>query len=364
MPSAGFSVLTESFIEDLMYGRRRSLFWGPLLSALALVYGAAIRARQALYMLHVFNRREIACPVISVGNITLGGTGKTPAVIQIAGLLLKKGKRSVVVSRGYGRKNESETLVVSDGGSVLVDPQTGGDEPVLIGSKLPGVPVVVGGKRYEAALEALHRFKPNVVILDDGFQHIQLKRTLDIVLVDATDPFGSGKLFPAGILREPLASLKRAHAVLITKAERAADRERLNEIIRTKTPGRIFTSRLVPVDVVDCCSGVVRPLSSLRGARVLALSGIARPTSFTRLLTTLGADIAAESIYADHYEFTKADLDEAYKKAADEKADMIITTEKDAVRLKPLKPEGIHALRIELSVDEREEWEAFLLRNV
>jgi tetraacyldisaccharide 4'-kinase len=284
-------------------------------------------------------------------------------VIQIAGLLLKKGKRSVVVSRGYGRKNESETLIVSDGRSVLVDSQTGGDEPVLIGSKLSGVPIIVAGKRYQAAQEALQRFYPDVVILDDGFQHIQLKRTLDIVLVDATDPFGSGKLFPAGILREPLASLKRAHAVLITKAERAADMDSLKEIIRTKTPARIFTSRLVPVDVVNCCSGVVRPLSFLRGARVLALSGIARPASFTRLLTTLGADIAAESSYSDHYTFTKTDLAEVYKKAADEKAGMIITTEKDSVRLKSLNPEGIWALRIEIQIDGSSEWERMILEQ-
>lgn len=356
-------MLTKSFVEDLMYGRKRSPFWSPLLRALSWLYGMALYLRRALFTLHVLKRNELACPVISVGNITLGGTGKTPTVILIAEFLLKKRRRPVVVSRGYGRKNESEVLVVSDGRSVLVGPQIGGDEPVLIGSKLSGVPVVVGRKRYQAARVALHRFNPDTVILDDGFQHIQLKRTLDIVLIDASDPFGNGKLFPAGILREPLAALKRAHAVLITRAERTGDVERLKEIIRGKTRARIFTSHLVPLDVVDCRSGTSRPLSSLRGVTVLALSGIARPASFTALLRSLGAAVVAERIYPDHYAFKKTDLEDVYKKAADEKVGMIITTEKDAVRLKHLKPEGVYALRVGLTVNEREDWERMILEQ-
>lgn len=344
-----------------MYNRKKSFVWGLALSALSWVYGAAVRIRRMLYALHTIKRDELTCPVISVGNLTLGGTGKTPTVIQIAGLLLRKGKHPVVVSRGYGRKNESEMLVVSDGRAMLVDSHIGGDEPVLIGSKLPGVPVVVGSKRFQAAQDALHRFNSDVVVLDDGFQHIQLKRTLDIVLIDAGDPFGNGKLFPAGILREPLTALKRAHAVLITKAGLPEDVARLKEIISEKTRARIFTSRFVPLDIVDCCSGTSRPLSSLQGASVIALSGIARPASFTSLLKSLGAGIAAEYIYPDHYAFKKSDFEDVYKKAIEAKADIIITTEKDAVRLKHLTPEGIYALRVELMVDEREEWEKMLL---
>jgi tetraacyldisaccharide 4'-kinase len=344
-----------------MYGRKKSFFWGLALSALSWVYGAAVRIRRMLFALRILKREALACPVISVGNLTLGGTGKTPTVIQIADLLLRKGKHPVVVSRGYGRKNESEMLVVSDGRSMLVDSQIGGDEPVLIGSKLPGVPVVVGRNRFHAAQDALQRFHSDVVILDDGFQHIQLNRSLDIVLVDAGDPFGNGKLFPAGILREPLSELKRAHAVLITKAGLPNDAARLKEIISEKTRARIFTSRLVPLDIIDCCSGTSRSLSSLQGANVIALSGIARPASFTSLLKSLGASVAAEYIYPDHYVFQKSDFEAVYKKAIYAKVDMIITTEKDAVRLRSLNPEGIYALRVELSVHERDEWERMLL---
>jgi tetraacyldisaccharide 4'-kinase len=357
-------VLNKSYFEDLVYGRKRSLFWGPLLLAVSWLYGAAMYVRYILYRLSLITRKELACPVISVGNITVGGTGKTPTVISIATLLRDNRKHPVVVSRGYGRNNEAQTIIVSNGRSVLADPHDGGDEPVLIGSKLSGVPVVVGKKRYEAAEEALRRFNVDVVILDDGFQHVELKRTLDLVLVDANDPFGNGLLLPAGILREPLTALKRAHAVLITKIGRTEDTKHLQDIIGEKTHGKIFTSRLIPVDVVDCDGGGSRPLSFLRSRTVLACAAIARPESFHVLLRSLGASVAAQRIYPDHYEFTKADLEDWYKNADDIKTDIIITTEKDAVRLKHLKPHGVYALRIELVVNEREEWESFLLSNI
>jgi tetraacyldisaccharide 4'-kinase len=347
-----------------MYGRKKSLFWGEVLSSCSMLYGMVVRIRRALYRFHLIRSEKLPCTVISVGNLTLGGTGKTPAVIYLAALLLKRQKRPVVVSRGYGRKDGSAIVVVADGRSILVDAQTGGDEPVLIASKLPGTPVVVGRKRYPAALAALQRFNADTVVLDDGFQHIQLTRTLDIVLVDANEPFGNGKLFPAGILREPITALKRAHAVLITRAESGNELEPLKKIIRQHTQARIFTSHQTPLDLMDSRTGEAKPLSALRGSKVLAFSGIARPASFTSLLRSLGAVIAEEVTYPDHYDYNKSDLADIFQKAADEKANMIITTEKDAIRLKKLRPDGIWALRIELTVVEREAWEAFLLRDI
>jgi tetraacyldisaccharide 4'-kinase len=334
------------------------------LSALSVLYRAAVYLRRVFFRLHIFKRKKISCPVISVGNLTLGGTGKTPTVIQVAQLLKSNKRRPVVVSRGYGRKDETEIIVVSDGRSVLVDVQTGGDEPVMIGSMLPGIPVVVGRKRYQAAMLALQRFSPDVVVLDDGFQHLNLKRDLDIVLVDAGNPFGNGKLFPAGILREPMKALERAHAVLVTKTDGILDVGTLKETIRRHTQARIFTSRQVPVDLIDSRSAEIKPLTDLRGSRVLALSGIARPDSFTGMLKALGADIVAVSTYPDHFEYQLADLAAVFRKAADEKVTMIITTEKDAIRLKKLQADGIWALRIEQTVVEHEEWEAFLLEGL
>jgi tetraacyldisaccharide 4'-kinase len=344
-----------------MHGRKTSPFWGVILSALSLPYRAAVYLRGVFFRLHIFKRKRISCPVISIGNLTLGGTGKTPTVIQVAQLLKSNNRRPVVVSRGYGRKDEAEILVVSDGRSVLVDVQTGGDEPVMMGSMLPGIPVVVGRKRYQAALLALERFNPDVVVLDDGFQHLPLKRDLDIVLVDAGNPFGNGRLFPAGILREPMNALKRAHAVLITKTDGTLDVGTLKETIRRHTRARIFTSRQVPVDLIDCRSAEIKPLTDLRGSRVLALSGIARPDSFTSTLTSLGADVAAVCTYPDHFVYQRSDLAAIFRKAADEKVSMIITTEKDAIRLKKLQADGVWALRIEQTVVEHEEWKAFLL---
>jgi len=359
MPSTGSLLLSKEYFEDLMHGRKQSSCWGAVLAVLSLLTGAAIRLRRICFGLHLFKRKGLPCPVISVGNITLGGTGKTPAVIQIAGLLLRKRLRPAVVSRGYGRKDEAETVIVSDGSSMLADPDIGGDEPVLIGAKLPGVPVVVGRNRHQAASVALQRFLAEVVILDDGFQHVQLKRDLDIVLVDAGNPFGNGRLFPKGVLREPLAALKRADAVLITKTEGARELEALKKVIRENTHARIFTSRQVPVDLIDFHGGKVLPLSSLRGARVLALAGIARPASFFELIQSLGAEIAAVCVYADHFRYQKTDLAKVYRKAADANIGMIVTTEKDAVRLKNMNAEGFWSLRIELSVVEREEWNRF-----
>jgi tetraacyldisaccharide 4'-kinase len=354
----------KAYFEDLMYGRKKSRLLGPALSAVSLMYGAAVFARNALYRLGTLKSRKLSCRVISIGNLTLGGTGKTPMVIAVAGLLSENRKHPAVISRGYGRQDEAKILVVSDGQSLLVDARTGGDEPVLIGSKLSGVPVVVGNKRYEAAQFVLKRFHPDIVILDDGFQHLKLRRDLDIVLVDAADPFGNGKLFPAGILREPVTALRRAHAVVITRADASGSVEELRENIRRISVAPVFTSFHRPVDLVaDRISGF-KPLSVLRGTRVLALSGIARPASFLSLLTSLGAFIAAECAYPDHHDYKKSDLVEVFQKAADHAADMIVTTEKDAIRLRELKPDGIWALRIELSVVEREEWESFLLNSL
>lgn len=347
-----------------MYGKRRSPVLGVLLSILAAVYRALLQLRLLLYRTHLFSTSSLPCRVISIGNLTLGGTGKTPTVIFITGLLARNRMRPSVISRGYGRENESEIIVVSDGRSVFVSARIGGDEPTLIASKLPGIPVVVGSRRYQAGLHALNAFNSDVVVLDDGFQHRQLNRDLDIVLVDAADPFGNGKLFPAGILREPIEALARAHAVIITRVDQAKDLAALRSIIERSTQARIFTSRYQPIDLVDCSSGENKPLSALRGAKTLVFSGIARPASLTELLRSLGSDIVVEKAFPDHHAYTRSDLAELFQRAADARVSLIVTSEKDMVRLKDLKPEGIWALRIELSILEPEALELFLMRHI
>jgi tetraacyldisaccharide 4'-kinase len=354
----------KSYVEDLMYGRKQSYMLTAVLTALSLVYGIIVRMRGLLYWLHLLNVKKFPCSVISIGNITLGGTGKTPTVIAVARFLARGKKQPLVVSRGYGREKESQVLTVSDGLSVLVSTRMGGDEPVLIASKLPGVPVIVGSNRYQAALHGLRKYHSNIVVLDDGFQHRRLGRNADIVLVDATDPFGNGKLFPAGILREPIAALKRAQAIVITRIDQAVNKEELKAKIKRFTSAPIFTSYHQPIDLMDCSTGDVRSLVVLRGARTFVFSGIARPSSFTTLLSALGVNIAVKSAFPDHYEYQKSDLASIYEKAADAQVNMIITTEKDMVRIRDLKPNGIWALRIDLAIYEHEEWEQFLARFV
>jgi tetraacyldisaccharide 4'-kinase len=357
-------VLLKKEIEDIMYGRKRSLVIGAALSVLSLLYRTGIGLRRALYKLGVLRTRDLSCTVVSIGNITLGGTGKTPMVIAVARFFAESQKRPAVVSRGYGRRDESETVIISDGSAVLADARSGGDEPVLIGSRLTGVPVVADRLRRRGAQVAVEKFGAGAIILDDGFQHVQLKRDRDIVLVDAAEPFGNGKLFPAGVLREPVGALRRAHAVVITRAEASGSLDALKKRIAAVSDARIFTSVHSPVDLVHCLDSGRKPLSVLRGSRVLAFSGIARPASFLALLRTLGAIIVADRSFPDHHTYSRSDLAEIYKKTADHEAGMIVTTEKDAVRLRELRPEGIWALRIDLVVNEQREWEQFLLKGI
>lgn len=331
-----------------------------------MLYGILVCSRSILYQQGLLKSRKVSCLVISVGNITLGGTGKTPVVISIAGLLVRMHKRPVVISRGYGRDNMSSVLTVSDGRSLLVDHKQGGDEPVLIASKLPGIPVVVGAKRAAAAQYALEQFDPAVIVLDDGFQHLALDRDLDIVLLDAARPFGNGKLFPSGTLREPTGALNRADAVIVTHAGSLPESElhRLKEQVSCLTKAALFTSVQRPVDLVNILTSEHLPLSILRSERVFAFSGIARPEGFYSLLESLGATISGSSSFADHQNFAKADLADIARKAQGLQADRIMTTEKDGVRLLSFQPENIWALRIEQVIQEQEAWETFLKSKI
>jgi len=322
----------------------------------------AIRLRVRAYSWGLLKTRGLPIPVISIGNITLGGTGKTPAAVNVSGILLKHGRKPVVLSRGYGRSDRSAVLVVSDGISKVIDPVSGGDEPVLIAGRHPRVPVVVGADRYRSGTVAIERFHPDIAILDDGFQHIRLKRDLNVVLIDAVDPFGSGRLFPAGILREPLSALRRADIVLITRADRAENIVQLRETIGGYTDARIFSARHTPRDLIDVATGETRPLDFLAGKPVFAFAGIARPDSFISLLRTLGAVVSGSAVFPDHYSYTQADLTGLVRQAGQRNEALLATTEKDGVRLANMAPKGVWAVRIDLDVIESSAWEEAVLK--
>jgi tetraacyldisaccharide 4'-kinase len=352
---------SKGYIEDIMYGRKSSGILGALLFFLSLLYGMVVRLRALAYGWGLLKTRFLPIPVIAIGNITLGGTGKTPATINVAGILLKHNRKPVVLSRGYGRSDRSAVLVVSDGISKVIDPLSGGDEPVLIAGRYPRVPVVVGADRYRSGNVAIERFHPDIAILDDGFQHIRLKRTVNIVLIDAADPFGSGKLFPAGILREPITALRRADIVLITRVDMAENIVRLKETVRQNTHASIFTARYSPRDVMNVASGETRPLDFLVNKPVFAFAGIARPDPFFSLLRTVGAIVTGTSVYRDHYSYTKVDLSNLVRQAREHSATILVTTEKDGVRLRDME-EDVWAVRIDLEVLESSAWEETVLK--
>jgi tetraacyldisaccharide 4'-kinase len=353
---------SKGSIEDIMYGRKSSGILGALLFFLSMLYGMVVRLRALAYDWGLLKTRFLPIPVIAIGNITLGGTGKTPATINVAGILLKHNRKPVVLSRGYGRSDRSAVLVVSDGISRVLDPLSGGDEPVLIAGRHQRVPVVVGADRYRSGKIAIERFHPDIAILDDGFQHIRLKRTMNIVLIDAADPFGSGKLFPAGILREPITALRRADIVLITRADEVESIIRLKETVRQNTDAPIFTARYSPLDLLNVATGETRPLDFMAGKQVFAFAGIARPDPFFSLLRTLGAIVTGTAVYRDHYSYTKSDLAGLVLQAGEHSATLLATTEKDGVRLRDMMQESIWAVRIDLEILESSAWEETVLK--
>jgi tetraacyldisaccharide 4'-kinase len=275
-----------------------------------------------------------AAPVVSVGNLAVGGAGKTPVTIALARRLQARGRAVAVLSRGYGAERAGER-VVSDGATLLLGAAEGGDEPVLVARRLPGVRVLCGPRRAALAARAVAALGADALLLDDGFQHLALARDLDVVVLDAANPAGNGHLLPAGPNREPAAALSRAGLVWLSRADQAAPAElaRWREAARRATGREPVESRHAPVDVVDGALERSLGRDALRGRRVLLLSGLARPGAFRRTVEGMGAEVAGERRFPDHHRFSGAELDEALSAAAAARCDLLVTTEKDAVRL-------------------------------
>lgn len=299
-----------------------------LLTPPSLVYALAQRLRAALYRAGVLKTRRLPRPVISVGNLTVGGTGKTPVTAYIARLLLSQGYRVAVLSRGYGGSLEGHTLVVSDGSTVMMKAEQCGDEPYLLASTIPGLMVVMGSDRFAAGLMAMEQLNPDLFLLDDGFQHLRLTRDLNILLLDHDRPFANGWTLPAGMLREPRSAASRADLVIITRCPSGS----------SPSPP--------PLPGIPCCSashglgtlmpltgGGAFPLESLRGRRVLAFAGIADPASFFQGLREQGLNLVAELPLPDHVAYDESRIAELGRLMADATADVAITTEKDGVKL-------------------------------
>ena len=311
------------------------------------------------YIWEMRQRRRLPCPVVSIGNLTVGGTGKTPLTIWLARWLRQQRWRVAVLSRGYGGQRRDEPCVVSTGAGPLYPWSEVGDEPYLLAQELPGIPILVGKDRFASGQHACQYFGTQVVILDDGFQHYRLARDLDIVLVDATNPFGQGALLPRGILREPLRALQRADAVVLTRVELAQGtlRDVTEQICRWAPDVPIYhlrtTVQAVWEEDTPLCSGT----ASLHNRRVVAFAGIGNPQAFAATLTQLGSDVAALVVFPDHHPYTERDWRAIIDVVHRYEADCLVTTTKDRVRLTPSWQASapLYTIRIEVNFSEDEQ---------
>jgi len=319
---------------------------------LSVGYGLALRAHLAGYRLGIAKRTRLPVPVISVGNLTLGGTGKTTAALAVARWLQENGRRAAFLSRGYRGAGERKAVVVSKGSGPILDVETAGDEPYMVAKALPEICVVVGKDRRRTGTLAVEALGAEAIVLDDGFQYQRLERDVDVVLVDALAPFGYDLLVPRGLLREPARHLARADAVWLTHCDLV--RREVLEAIRTRVQrlaprARVWETMHVPSGLRRLeGEGELEP-GALRGRRVCALSSLGNPLAFERSLAQLGAEVVSAVRFPDHHRYEAGELRRTLEAMA-ASAEWVVTTEKDAVRL-PVealeKPTWV--LKVELS---------------
>lgn len=332
-----------------------------VLKALSCVFSAVVWIRYAFYRIGILHRFPLGVQVISIGNVTAGGTGKTPVTEIFARTLAAEGRKVAILSRGYRRKEApfwqrmftqvvTPPLVVSDGRHVLLDAATGGDEPYMLASNLPGVAVVVDRNRVKAGRYAIKRLGCDTLILDDGFQYQKLKHSIEVVLVDSTNPFGNGNMLPRGILREPAKNLKRADIIFLTKCR--GDVSAVKEEIRKyNSSAEIVECNHTPRVLKDVWSREEFPLDWLKGRTACTLSGIASPKGFENSLRHLGAKVVWCERYADHHRYDSSEILYALNRTADMGADALVTTEKDAVRFPRFETVPVRCLYLRIAIE-------------
>ena len=364
----------EQYFLELMSGKRRRWYDQAMCGLLFFAsrcYRMGTQFRLWLYDNRVIRPHALGCLVVSIGNLSCGGTGKTPVVEVFARSLSSQGRKVAILSRGYrskkrslwsqmiqmfrAKKIEVPPKVVSDGNEVKLDSEYAGDEPYMLASNLDKVAVLVDKDRVKAGIYAIDHFNTDVIILDDGFQYLMLRPHINILLVDSTDPFGNGHVLPRGILREPIENIRRADYIFLTKSDGSHRIQHLKRFIRRHSKH---------AEIIECChkpqylvklfspdENRKEPLEKLSGLRVAALSAIARPESFEGFLEQLGAKLVLTDHYADHHRYTRQELADFVDQAAEANADMIVTTEKDAVRMPQLEQCGIPIYYLRIQID-------------
>ena len=339
----------DSIISGERKGVLPSILKGEMLE-LSFFALASTRLRRWMYSYGLINSERLPCKVISVGNVVVGGSGKTPAVITITKLLRHTDLKIAIASRGYKSRSKGIAIVFDDK-SILLDPDKAGDEPYLLAHNLTGIPVIIGKDRYKSGLIAIDKWGTDVLVLDDGFQYLKLKRDVDIITMDSTKPFGLDHLLPRGYLRESLSTLKKADAIILTKVDQCDNLdyiyERLDKI-SPKVP--IFESIHAPSSLIQMDTSENVRYDKFKGCNILAVSGIANPKSFAKTLNFLNPSRLEIMAFPDHHNYSQKDIKNIEQSAIKTKADIIIITEKDAPKLAKIKAVPVLTLAIELKL--------------
>lgn len=374
----------EKWATDVILGRSRG--FGPTLTRIFLrglswLYRFGVRLRLRLYRKGWLEQSHLGTMVVSIGNISVGGTGKTPVVERFARELQSRGRKVAILSRGYksaelkepqrwanpetGKTVESPPKIVSDGRKLLLKAKYAGDEPYMLAKNLPGVAVVVDRDRVRGGRFAVRELGADTLLLDDGLQYLHLDHSLDVVLVDQNAPFGNGYILPRGTLREPPRNLCRADYIFLTKCDGSPPDQLIRRIRKYNKHAEILQCTHGPKHLHGVFSEEELPLDALDGKYIGAISGIAQPKSFDRLLKKLGAKVLFHTTFSDHHAFTTREIEPFMDRCINRGVDFIVTTEKDAVRFP--RPERldvpIYYLRIEVAILEGEEvWNRCLER--
>lgn len=373
-----FSEQAETWLLDVIFQQRpgkKAAVVRFVLLCLSRVFAVAVKLRRVLYNARILRDATLGVQVIAIGNLTVGGTGKTPVVEKFARALQDAGRKVAILSRGYRskpkplrerlldkfllREDTTPPRVVSDGHSLLLDSETSGDEPYMLASNLRDVVVLVDKDRVKAGRYAVQRFGCDTLLLDDGFQYWKLRgRRTDVVLVDAQQPFGNEHLLPRGTLREPPSHLSRASVVFLTKVDRGTpENSRRIDDLRVRVARLNQRAEIVecvhhPLYFEDVFTGERAGLELLQGRRIASLSGIAQPESFEQKLVELGGEVVLARRFADHHRFTQQEVLDAINRAKKRKADMVVTTQKDAVRFPKLDRRDVPVwfMRVEIKI--------------
>jgi len=332
-------------IERIIFSKKKAglISFESFLFLLSIIYGSTMKIRAILYNISLLKAKKLPCIVISIGNITSGGTGKTPMTIYIAKLLKRIGYKVAVISRGYKGLTEKTGGIVSDGKTIFMKANESGDEPFMIANRLKNIPVIVGKNRFNAGMTALNIFNIDVIVLDDAYQHLKLKRDINLVLLDKNDPFGNNYILPRGSLREPISSLMRSDTIILTRSDSKSDMEKASSLskfqkniygkpifkaIHTPIIYKIIKDKNIISDKIS-----TQNFDLLRGQKVFAFSGIARNIDFINAVEGLNCKLEGFKEFPNHHPYSNNDLNNIFQLLDKLKVNFVLTTEKDYAKL-------------------------------